>query len=90
MRKGNRVCGASFAPLGLLQLKNPPPISFLTPFLLACVAGQPGARPRVYVRGIIRISYGAGKGEGKEGEWRKRSAEVGAEEGLSAGKRDRW
>lgn len=35
--------------------------------LLACVAGQSGARPTVYVRGIIRISYGAGKGRGKRG-----------------------
>lgn len=50
-------------PLGLLQLKNPPAIPSLTLFLLAYVAGQPGARPTVYVRGIIRISYGAGRGE---------------------------
>lgn len=59
-------------PLGPLQLKNPPPISSLTLLLLACVAGQPGARPTVYVRGIIRISYGRGRreggGDGMEGE----------------------
>lgn len=48
----------------------------LTLLLIACVTGQPGDRPTVYVRGIIRISYGAGRGEGAEGEWRKRSAEV--------------
>lgn len=76
-------------PLGRLQLGNPPKASSLTLFLLACVAGQPGARPTVYVRGIIRISYGAGRGEGGEGEWRKRSAEVGAEEGQSASQSDR-
>lgn len=35
------------------------------------MVGQSGARPTVYVRGIIRISYGAGRGEGGEGEWRK-------------------
>lgn len=76
-----------FASLGLLQPKNPFPISSLTLFLLACVAGQPGARPTVYVRGIIRISYRARKGEGREGEWKKRSAEVVAEEGLSEGQK---
>lgn len=63
MRKGNRLCGASFAPLGLFQLT---PVSSATLFLLACVAGKPGARPTVYVRGIIRISYGAGRGRGQQ------------------------
>lgn len=62
MREANRVCGASFVPLGPLHLKNPPPIFSLALLVLACVAGQPGARPTVYVRGIIRISYGAGRG----------------------------
>lgn len=65
MRKGNGVCGASFASLGLLQPKEPLPILALTLFLLACEAGQSGARPTVYVRGIIRISYRARKGGGK-------------------------
>ena len=56
-------------PLGPLQLKNPPPISSLTLLLLACAAGQTGARPAVYVRGIIRISYGRGRrGGGLKGE----------------------
>ena len=57
------------------------------------MAGQPGARPTVYVRGIIRISYGAGKGEGgkeRRGEERgKDQQKWGAEEGLRASKRDR-
>lgn len=46
-------------------------------FLLSpyCVAGQSGARPTVYVRGIIRISYGAARGEGVEVG--RRSAVVG-------------
>lgn len=80
MREANRVCGASFVPLAPLQLKNPPPIFSLTLLMLACVAGQSGARPTVYVRGIIRISYGAG--------WRGGGISRG---GLQrAGKRDRW
>lgn len=58
MRKGNRVCGASFLPLRLLQLKNLPPISSLSPR-----SWQPYARPTFYVRGILRISYGAGGGD---------------------------
>lgn len=78
-----------FVPLGLLQLKNPPPISSLTLLLLACVAGQSGARPTDYVRSILRISYGAGRGVGREGEWRKRSAEVGCRGGTGS-KRDTW
>lgn len=85
MRKGNRVCGASFAPLGLLQLKNPAPISFLTLFLLACVAGQPGARPTVYVRGIIRISYGAGKGGGERGGMEEKISRGGCRGGTERG-----
>lgn len=84
MKEGNRVCGASFVPLGPFQLKNPPPIFSLTLLLLACVAGQSGARPTVYVRGIISISYGAGREAGGEGEWRKRSAEVGCRGGTES------
>lgn len=90
MREGNRVCGASFVPLGPLQLKNPPLVDSLAPttLLLACVAGQSGARTTVYVRGIIRISYRAGRGEG---EWRKRSAEVGCRGGTESEQtRERW
>lgn len=73
-----------FVPLGPLQLKNPPPIFSLTLLLLVCVAGQSGARPMVYVRGIIRISYGPGRGEGGEGKRRKRSAEVGCRGGTES------
>lgn len=50
-------------------------------FLLACVAGQRGASPTVYVRGIIRISDGAGRGE-----WAGNGEKISSEGGL----RDRW
>lgn len=91
MREGNRVCGASFVSLAPLRRKDAPPFASLPQLLLACEAGQSGARPAVYVRGIIRISYGAGRGKQKwREEKRKRSAEVGAEEGVRASRRDRW
>lgn len=44
------------------------------------------------MRGLIRISYGAGGVEGGEGDWskKKKSAEVGATKGQSTSRSDRW
>lgn len=97
MREGNRVCGASFVPLAALKLQIPPSVASLTLFLLVCVAGQPGARPTVYVRGIIRISYGAGMGRrgggvrgGKDQQrWLQRRDCAEAKE-IHGTKRKRW
>lgn len=55
-------------PFGPFRPQNSPPISSPTLLPLACAADQSVARPTVYVTGIIRISYGAGKaGGGLEG-----------------------